>query len=120
MPKRMYDMLKLKPFDPCSFGVCLVDSSVKKPLGKIDDVLIIVNVNYVPVDFTFIEFECEPSCPIILGHPFLRTVGAVIDLNEGNIKLQFPLKKGMEHFPRKKIKLPFEFVTRASYFHEKT
>src|ERR1041385_539658 len=43
MPKRMYDMLELKPFDPYSFGVRLVDSSVKKPLGKIDDVLIIVN-----------------------------------------------------------------------------
>src|SRR3954469_3437510 len=35
MPKIMYDMLELKPFDPCSFGVCLVDSSVKKPLGRI-------------------------------------------------------------------------------------
>ena len=49
MPKRMYGMLDLKPFDPCSFGVRLVDSSVKKPLGKIDDVLIIVNDNYVPL-----------------------------------------------------------------------
>ena len=49
MPKRMYHMLELKPFDPCSFGVCLVDSSVKKPLGKINDVLIIINDNYVPV-----------------------------------------------------------------------
>src|ERR1041385_7185353 len=28
MPKRMYDMFQLKPFDPCSFGVRLVDSSV--------------------------------------------------------------------------------------------
>src|SRR4051812_10196683 len=27
MPKRMYDMLELKPFDPCSFGVRLVDYS---------------------------------------------------------------------------------------------
>src|SRR4051812_7909467 len=39
-------------------------------------------------------------------------------LTEGSDK--FPLKKGMEHFPRKKIKLPFESVTRASYFLEKT
>ena len=120
MPKRMYDMLDLKPFDPCSFGVRLVDSSVKKPLGKIDDVLIIVNDNYVPVDFTIMDIECEPSCPIILGRPFLRTVGAVIVMKEGNIKFQFPLKKGMEHFPRKKIELPFESVTRASYSLEKT
>src|ERR1041384_2816807 len=113
MPKRMYGMFELKPFEPCSFGVRLVDSSVNKPLGKIGDVLIIVNDN--PVDFTIMDIECEPLCPIILGRPFLRTVGAVIDMKEGNIKFQFPFKKGMEHFPRKKIKLPFESVTRASY-----
>src|ERR1043165_7634909 len=120
MPKRMYDMPELKPFDPCSFGVHLVDSSIKNPLGKIDDVLIIVNDNYVPVDFTIMGIECEPSCPIILGRPFLRTVGAIIDMNEGTIKFQFPLKKGMENIPRKNSNLPFESVTRASYSLEKT
>ena len=30
MPKRMYDMLDLKPYDQCSFGVRLVDSSNKE------------------------------------------------------------------------------------------
>src|SRR3954470_21397552 len=120
MTKRMYDMLELKPFDPCYFGVRLVDSSVKKPLGKIDNVPIIVNDNCDPVDFTIMDIECEPSCPIILGRPFVRTVGVVIDMKEGNIKFQFPLKKGMEHFPRKKIKLPFESVTRSSYSLEKS
>src|SRR3954467_3286077 len=113
MPKRMYDMLELKPFYPCSFGVRLVDSSVNKLLGKIDDVLIIVSENYVPVHFIIMDIECEPLCPIILGRPFLRTIGAVIDMKEGNIKFQFSLKKVMEHFPRKKIKVPS--VTRASY-----
>src|SRR3954454_12401201 len=102
MPKRMYDMFELKPFDSCSFGVRLLDSSIKKPLGKIDDVLIIVNDNYVPVDFIIMDIECEPICPIILGCPFLRTIGANIEMKEGNIKFQFPLKKGMEHFHRKK------------------
>src|SRR4051812_25330298 len=120
LPKRLYDMLELKPFDPCSFGVRLVDSSIKKPLGRNDDVLIVVNDNYVPVDFLVMDIECDPSCPIILGHPFLRTVGAIIDMKEWTIRFQFPLKKGMEHFPRKKIKLPFESVTRASYSFEKT
>ena len=80
MPKAMYDMFELKPFDPCSFGVHLVDSSIKKPLGKIDDVLIIVNDNYIPIDFTIMDIECEPSCPIILERPFHRTVGAIIYL----------------------------------------
>ena len=49
------------------------------------------------------------------GKAFFRTVGAIIDMKEGIIRFQFPLKKGIEHFPRKKIKLPFESVIRASY-----
>src|ERR1041385_2512842 len=46
IPNRMYDMFELKHFDSCSVGVHLVDSSIKKPLRKINDVLIIVNDNY--------------------------------------------------------------------------
>ena len=115
LPKRMYDMLELKPFDPCTLGVCLVDSSVKKPLGRIDDVLILVNDNYAPVDFLVVDIECDPSCPIILGRPFIRTVGSIIDMKEGIIRFQFSLKKGMEHFPRNKTKLPFESAVRTSY-----
>src|ERR1041385_2101797 len=111
MPKRIYEMFELKPFEPGSFGVRLVDSSVKKPLGRIDDVLIVVNDNYVPAYFLFMDIECDPSCAIILGRPFLSTVGAIIYMKEGIIRFQFSLKKGMEHFPRKKMKLPFDYVT---------
>src|SRR4051812_5513336 len=103
MPKRMYDMLDLKTFDPCSFGVRLVDSSIKKPLGKIDDVLIIVNENYVPVDFTIVDIECEPSCPIILGRPFLRTVGAIIDMKRELSNFNFLSRKGWKTYLGKRL-----------------
>jgi hypothetical protein len=66
-----------------------------------------VNNNLVLVDFLVMYFECNASCPIILGRPFLRTVGAIIDMKEGTIKYQFPLKKGMEHIPRRRKKLIF-------------
>ena len=66
-----------------------------------------------PVDFIFLYIDCNPTFPIILGKPFLRTIGATIDMKEGNIRFQFSLRKGMEHFPRKKIKLPYE--SRATY-----
>jgi hypothetical protein len=65
-------------------------------LGRINDVLIIVNSNLVPIDFLVLDIECNASCPIILGRPFLSTVGAIINMKEGTIKYQFPLKKGME------------------------
>src|SRR4051812_25798928 len=83
LPKRMYDMMELKPFDSCSFGVRLVYSSVKKPLGRKDDLLIVVKDNYLTVDFLVMDIECDPSCPIILGRPFLRTIGAIIDMKKG-------------------------------------
>ena len=67
------------------------------------------------VDFTVLDIDCNPSCPIILGRPFLRTIGAIIDMKEWNIRFQFPLMKGMEHFPRNKRKLPYVSIMRATY-----
>ena len=83
-------------------------------MGIINDVLIIENRNYVPIDFIVLDIDCNPACPIILGRPFLRTISAVIDLKEGNIKFQFPLRKGMEHFPRTRIKPPYESIMSAT------
>jgi hypothetical protein len=74
-----------------------------------------VNNNLVPVDFLVMDVECNASCPIILGRPFLRTVSAIIDIREGIIKYQFLLKKGMEHFPRKRKKFVFDSILRANY-----
>jgi hypothetical protein len=102
MPRKIYDMLGLPPLENCYFDIPLADVAKKKPLGRINYVLIMVNNNLVPVDFLVLDVECNASCPIILGRPFLRTVGAIIDMKEGTIKYQFPLKKGMEHFPRKR------------------
>ena len=84
-------------------------------MGRINDVLIVANRNYVPIDFIVLDIYCNPSCPIILGRPFLRTIGAIIDMKEGHIRFQFPLRKGMEHFPRNKVKLPYESIMRATY-----
>src|SRR3989337_4382924 len=115
IPKSLCDMLGLTDMDPCSLNLHLADSTIKKPLGRINDVLILANRNYVPVDFIVLDIECNPSCPIILGRPFLRTIGAIIDMKEGNIRFQFLLKKGMEHFPRKRIKPPYESIMRGTY-----
>jgi hypothetical protein len=108
-------MLGLPPLETCYFDFPLVDVAKKKPLGRINDVLIMVNNNLVPVDFFVLDVECNASCPIILGRHFLRTVGAIIHMKEGTIKYQFPLKKGMKHFPRKRKKLLFDFILRANY-----
>ena len=70
MPKSFYDMFNLSPLEECYLNVHLVDSSKNKPLGRVDDVLVVVNDNYVPVDFIVMDIECNASCRIILGRPF--------------------------------------------------
>src|SRR3990170_3578601 len=115
IPKSLCDVLGLTDIEECSLNLHLADSTIKKPMGRINDVLILANKNYVPIDFIVLDIDCNPSCPVILGRPFLRIIGAVIDMKEGNIKFQFPLRKGMEHFPRKRIKAPYESIMRATY-----
>ena len=101
IPKTLCDLLGFRDFDDCSLNLHLVD--IKKPMGRINYVLIIANRNYVPVDSIVLDIHSNPSCAIILGRPFLRMIGANIDMKEGNIRFQFPLRKGMERFPRNKI-----------------
>src|SRR3954464_3681248 len=115
MPRKIYDMLELPPLEKCYLDVHPVDVAAKKPLRRVNDVLIKVNNSLFHVDFVVLDIECNVSCPIILGRPFLRTSGAIIDMRDGIIKYQFPLKKCMDHFPRKRKKSAFDSIIRITY-----
>ena len=93
IPKTLCDLLGFRELDDCSLNLHLADYTIKKPMERINDVLIVANRNYVPVDFIVLDIYRNPSCPIILGRPFLRMVGAIIDMKEGNIRFQVPLKR---------------------------
>ena len=97
----------------CSIELALTDDSIKHASGKVSDDMVELHMIFVPVDFLIMDMGNKTCSPIILERPFLRTTGAIIDSKEGNVKFQFPQKKCMEHFPRKrdipKFKLPHEF-----------
>jgi hypothetical protein len=106
LPKELYDLLDYdKKLEKCDIDLLLVDDSTKHALGRINDVIIELHMTFVPIDFIVMDMRSNTSIPIILGRPFLRTTGAVIDSKEGNVKFQFPHKKCMEHFPRKKVNI---------------
>ena len=66
MPKKLYDMLNLSPSEQCYLDVFLVDNAMKKTLGRVYDVHIMGNNNFVPVDFFVLDIDCNASCPIVL------------------------------------------------------
>ena len=65
IPKTWCDVLGFREFDDCSLNLHLADSTNKKPMGRINDVLIVANRNYVPVDFIVLDIDCNPTCAII-------------------------------------------------------
>ena len=59
IPKTLCDLLGFREFDDCSLNLHLADSTTKKPMGIINDVLIVANRNYVPVDFIVLDIDCN-------------------------------------------------------------
>ena len=60
IPKTLCDLLGFHELDDCSLNLQLPDSTIKKPMGRINDVLIVANRNYVPLDFIVLNIDCNP------------------------------------------------------------
>ncbi|XP_078171369.1 uncharacterized protein LOC144565476 [Carex rostrata] len=89
MPRTIFEKLGVGELKPTRMSLQLADSSVRLPLGIIEDVPVQVGKYYVPVDFVVMEMEEDKEVPIILGRPFLRTAGAIIDVFQGTLTLNF-------------------------------
>jgi hypothetical protein len=59
-------------------------------------------MTFLPVDFILMDMRSNTSSPIILGRPFLRTIGAVIDSKEGNVKFQFHTRSAWNIFQERR------------------
>ena len=57
-------------------------------MGVLEDVPLQVGKFFIPCDFVVMEMEEDSRIPIILGRPFLATVGAMIDVRNGKLSLQ--------------------------------
>ena len=67
IPKTLFDILGFHDLDDCSLNLHLADSTINKPMGRINDILIVANRNLVPVDFIILDVDCNLSCPIIIS-----------------------------------------------------
>ena len=59
--KSLCDVLGITNLEECSLNLHLADSTIKKPMGRISDVLILANRNYVPIDFIVLDIDCATS-----------------------------------------------------------
>ncbi|XP_017970393.1 PREDICTED: uncharacterized protein LOC108660652 [Theobroma cacao] len=83
--------LGFQEIQPTTVTLQLADRTIKHPVGIIDDVLLKVGHLYIPVDFIMLEIKDDVEIPLILGRPFLATVGAIIDVK--NDKITFKVRE---------------------------
>jgi hypothetical protein len=84
MPRNVFEKLRL-PLDPTGMCLELGDNSIRYPLGIAEDVPMKVRHHFTPVDFVVLEMGEREKPPLILARPFLKTVGATIEVGKGEI-----------------------------------
>jgi hypothetical protein len=84
MPRDVFKKLRL-PLEPTGMCLELGDNSIRYPLGIAEDVPVKVGHHFISVDFVVHEVGEREKSPLILGRPFLKTMGATIDVGKGEI-----------------------------------
>ncbi|XP_070014427.1 uncharacterized protein [Nicotiana sylvestris] len=82
---------------PTSMRLQMVDRTLKRPLGIIDDVLVRVDKFILPADFMILDCEVDYEVRIILGGPFLATGKALVDVEAGELTFRVGYEKVVFH-----------------------
>jgi hypothetical protein len=85
MPRDVFEKLRLLELEPMAMCLELGDNSIRYPLGIAVDVPVKVGHEFIPIDFVVLEMGEREKLPLILGRPFLKTMGATIDVGKGEI-----------------------------------
>ena len=88
MPLSVVRRLSLGELTPTIMSLQMVDKSMAKPKGILEDVLVKVGKFIFPIDFVVIDIEEDKQIPLLLGRPFLATEATFIDVKKGELTLR--------------------------------
>ncbi|GKC41619.1 reverse transcriptase domain-containing protein [Tanacetum coccineum] len=88
MPLTVWKKLMFPEILPTCMTLELVNQSVAYPSGIAVDVFVQVGKFTFPADFVVVDYYVDPRVPLILGRPFLRTAGALVDVHEEKLTLR--------------------------------
>ena len=88
MPLSVVHRLSLGELIPTTITLQMVDRSMARLEGVLEDVLVKVGKFIFPMDFMIMKMEKDTQVPILLGRPFLATGVALIDVQKGELTLR--------------------------------
>ncbi|XP_070019491.1 uncharacterized protein [Nicotiana sylvestris] len=83
---------------PTFMRLQMVDRTMKRPLGIIDEVLVQVDKFILPADFVILDCEVDYEGPIILGRHFLAIGKALVDVKAGELTFRVGAENVVFHF----------------------
>ncbi|XP_060200265.1 uncharacterized protein LOC132628504 [Lycium barbarum] len=86
MSLAIYEQLGLGIVRPNNMLLQMVDRSIKKTVGVVDNVLVRVGEFFLPADFFILDFTIYKDIPIILGRHFLATGKTLMDFEKNEIQ----------------------------------
>ncbi|XP_073129708.1 uncharacterized protein [Henckelia pumila] len=90
MPYSVYASLNLGPLNETDIVIQMADRSTIFPRGLLEDVLVEVGDLVFPADFYVLDMKSnELNSPILLGRPFLKNSKSIIDVDNGNLTMEF-------------------------------
>jgi hypothetical protein len=103
IPKSLFDKLNLGPFEVTELKLHLADSTYKQAVGIKENIDVNIKECPVLIDLVIVDMSEDPITPIILHRAFLRTIKALINLDEGNVRIGlYSREPFVVHFSRKK------------------
>ncbi|GJT85898.1 hypothetical protein Tco_1067615 [Tanacetum coccineum] len=85
LPYSLYKDLGLGDPRPYQPNLTMADNNQAKAMGEVKNVRIQTGYQAYVVDLLVLDISVDPELPLILGRPFLRTCGAIIDLGRGTL-----------------------------------
>ncbi|XP_015944441.1 uncharacterized protein LOC107469577 [Arachis duranensis] len=93
MSLAMMKRMRIEEAKPIRMALQLADRTFKFPHGVVEDLLVKVGEFIFPADFVVLDMKKEANTLIILGRPFLATVGAIIDVQKRELVLRLHEEK---------------------------
>ncbi|XP_023768545.1 uncharacterized protein LOC111917118 [Lactuca sativa] len=104
MPYSFFKKINLPNPRPIQMEIHLANKTVTFPRGISEDLLVKVDKFVFPTDYIMLDMEEDHQVPIILGRPFLNTVGAIVDIRDSKLTLRvgedsiiFGMDQAMKH-----------------------
>lgn len=80
----LYRRLELDKLTPTEISLQMVGKSTAFPIRICEDVPVVVANVTILTNFVILDIPEDDAMEVILGRPFLKTAGAIIDCNKGS------------------------------------